>query len=177
MFPLCFILFTLSAQPQDAALPDAKTFIEDFRKTLHTDRTLLGQYTYTEKETRITLDSKGKTNKTETNVYQIIRGAEDWRTYRRHISKNGVPLSDKELEKQDRKEQERVEKETRRRANQSLKEREGEKAKAERKEREVIDEVFAIYDIQLVRRETIEGISTILVTFKAKPGYKAKRRV
>ena len=176
MLQLCFILLTLSAHPQDAALPDAKTFIEDFRKALHTDRTLLSQYTYTEKETKTTLDSKGKTTKTETNVYEVIRGAEEWRTYRRHISKNGVPLSDKELEKQDRKEQERVEKETRRRANQSAKERQEETAKEDRKEREVIDEVFAVYDVQLVRREILDGISTILVAFKAKPGYKPRSR-
>jgi hypothetical protein len=176
MFQLCFILFTLSAQPQDAALPDAKAFLESFRQTLQTDRTLLGQYTYTQKETKTTLDSKGKTTKTETNVYQVIRGAQEWKTYRRHISRNGVPLSDRELEKQDRKEQERVEKEIRRRANQSAKKRQEEQTKAELKEREEIDEVFAVYDVQLVRREMLHAISTILVTFKAKPGYKPKSR-
>src|SRR4029079_11922151 len=82
----------------------------------------------------------------------------------------------KELEKQDRAEQERVDKETRKRANQSAERRQKEKAKAEREEREAIDEVFAVYDIQLLGRETLEGISTILVTFKAKPGYKPKSR-
>ena len=170
------MLFVLSARLQDQPLPDPATFIEDFRKTLHSDQALLSQYTYTQKETETTLDSKGKTTKTETNVYQVIRGAEEWKTYRRHISRNGVPLSDTELEKQDRKEQERVEKETRKRENQSAKERQQEKAKAERKEREAIDEVFAVYDIRLVGRETLEEISTILVTFNAKPGYKAKSR-
>src|SRR5262245_22011605 len=176
MFFLGLMLFTLSALPQDQPLPDPRTFIEEFRKTLHTDRALLGQYTYTEKETEMTLDSKGKTTKTEMNVYQVIRGAEEWKTYRRQISKNGVHLTEKELEKQDRAEQERVEKETRKRANQSAEKRQQEKAKADQKERETIDEVFVLYDIQLVGRETLEGISTILVTFKAKPGYKAKTR-
>ena len=170
------MLFVLSARLQDQPLPDPATFIEDFRQTLHSDQTLLSQYTYTQKETETTLDSNGRTTKTETNVYQVIRGAEEWKTYRRHISKNGVPLSATELEKQDRKEQERVEKETRKRENQSAKERQQEKAKAERKEREAIDEVFAVYDIRLIGRETLEGIPTILVTFNAKPGYKPKSR-
>ena len=176
MFSFLFSLLVLVSPTQEQPLPDPATFIEDFRKTLHTDRALLGQYTYTQKETETTLDSKGKTTKTEINVYQVIRGAEEWKTYRRQIAKNGVPLTEKELEKQDRAEQERVDKETRKRANQSAERRQKEKAKAEREERETIDEVFAVYDIQLLGRETLEGISTILVTFKAKPGYKPKSR-
>jgi hypothetical protein len=176
MFPLCFILLLFAANPQGKPLPDASTFMEDFRKTLHSDRTLLSQYTYTEKETETTLDSNGNPTKTETNVYQVIRGAEEWQTYRRRISKNGLALSDSELEKQDREEQKRVEKETRKRANWSESKRRQEKAKADQKEREILDEVFATYDIQLVGREELEGISTILVTFKARPGYKPRRR-
>ena len=176
MFPLCFILLLFATNPQDKPLPDARTLMEDFRKTLHSDRTLLSQYTYTEKETQTTLDSSGKPTKSETNIYQVIRGAEEWQTYRRRISKNGLALSDSELEKQDREEQKRVEKETRKRANWSESKRRQEKAKADQKEREILDEVFATYDIQLVGREELEGISTILVTFKARPGDKPRSR-
>jgi hypothetical protein len=176
VFSFLFSLLVLVSPPQEQPLPDPVTFIEDFRKMLHTDRALLGQYTYTQKETETTLDSKGKTTKTEINVYQVLRGAEEWKTYRRQIAKNGVPLTEKELEKQDRAEQERVDKETRKRASQSAERRQKEKAKEEREEREAIDEVFAVYDIQLLGRETLEGISTILVTFKEKPGYKPKTR-
>jgi len=150
--------------------------MDDFRKTLHRDGTLLSQYTYTEKETKTVFDSNGKPTKTETNVYQVIRGAEEWQTYRRHISKNGVALTDNELEKQDREEQKRVEKEARKRANRSESKREQEKAKADQKEKELLDEVFAIYDVQLIGREEFDGITTVLVTFKVRPGYKPKSR-
>ena len=122
----------------------------------------------------MSLDSKGNPKKRETNVYQVIQGEEDWRTYRRHISKDGVPLSEKELEKQDRKERERVEKEARKRANWSEAKRRQEKDKAEREERETNDDIFASLEFQLVRREFLHGVPTILVNFKPNKNYKPK---
>jgi hypothetical protein len=168
------LLFLILPQEFERPLPDPKTFMEEFRKTLHSDTTLLRQYTYTEKETEITLDSKGKTKKTETNVYHVVNGAEEWQTYRRRIIKNGVPLTERELEKADREEQQRIDKETRKRASWSEAKRREEKAKAEKEEREDIEDVFGMYDFRLLRREAIGGASTILVTFNSKPNYKPK---
>ena len=169
-----FLLLFLWPQTSDPSLPDQKTFMEDFRKTLHSDTTLLRQYTYTEKETEITLDSKGNTKKTETNVYHVVNGAEEWQTYRRRIIKKGVPLTEKELEKADREEQQRIDKETRKRASWSEAKRREEKAKAEKEEREDIEDVFGMFDFQLIRREAVGGASTMLVTYNPKPNYKPK---
>jgi hypothetical protein len=176
MLQLCLLLLAFRPQEVDKPLPEAKSFLEEFRKTLQSDRKLLSQYTYVEKETEITLDSNGRTKKSETNIYQVIHGDDEWKTYRRQITRNGVPLTDKELEKQDQKEKERIEKETRKRQNQSEAKRQQERGKTDREERERIDELFAVYDVQLVRREPLEGASTILVTFSARPNYKPKNR-
>jgi hypothetical protein len=164
----------LGLQQSERPLPDQKTFMEEFLKSITTPQKLLSQYTYTEKETEITLDSKGKTKKTEINIYNIIHGAEDWQTYERQISKNGVPLTQQELEKQDRKERERVEKETRKRAEWSAAKKQEEKAKKDREERESADDIFGTFDYQLVRREMVNGVSTILVNFTPKKNYKPK---
>src|SRR5438045_2475730 len=115
-FQIVAFLLTPWPQVEDRPLPDPAAFMEEFRKTLSTPDKMLSQYTYTYKETEISLDSNGKTTKTETTEYHVINGAEPWQTYERKISKNGVPLTDKDLEKQDREERERVEKETRKRA-------------------------------------------------------------
>src|SRR5262249_41477420 len=171
---ISLLFLTLGVQEQDRPLPDQATFMEEFHKTLITPNKLLSQYTYTEKETEITLDSKGKAKKTETNVYHVINGAEDWQTYERHISKNGVPLTKEELEKQDRKERERVDKETRKRANWSEAKRQQEKAKKEREERETSDDIFAAFEYRFVRREMLNGVSTILVNVTPKKSYKPK---
>ena len=161
-------------QDQEKPLPDPASFMAEFRKTLHSDDKLLSQYTYTQKVTKITLDSNGKAKKTEINVYQIINGDEDWKTYERQIVKDGVTVSEKELEKKDREEKARVAKETIKIGKQSDAKRQQDKAKAEREEQETLDDVFAMYDLQFVRREILSGASTILVSFKPKPNYKAK---
>ena len=170
----CFPVLPLSAK--EKPLPDPVSFIAEFRKTLHSDDKLLSQYTYTEKETSDTLDSKGNVKKSEVNVYQVFNAEEDWKSYTRQIVKNGVPVSEKELEKKDREEKERVEKETNKREKKSEAERQKEKAKADREEQEILDDVFALYDLQFVRRDILNGISTILVAFKPKTDFKAKTR-
>jgi hypothetical protein len=174
LLPACLLLLAVFPLEQEKPLPEQTSFMEDFRKDLHAPDKLLSRYTYTENETEMTLDSKGKIKKTEKNVYHVFHGTEEWQTYERQISKNGVPLTQKELEKQDGKEQERVEKETRKRAGWSEAKRQQEKAKAEREERESTDDIFATFEYQLVRREMLNGVSTILVNFKPKKNYKPK---
>src|ERR1700682_4362865 len=163
MLTTCLLLFGLWSPQQQKPLPDLKTFIAEFRKTLHSDNKLLSQYTYTEKETEITLDSNGNTKKTETNVYQMIHGAEEWQTYRRQIVKNGKPLSEEELNTEEREEKDRIAKETRKRADESASKRDREKAKADREEQEALNDVFAMYNVQMVRRELLASIATVLI--------------
>jgi hypothetical protein len=173
-----FLLFLALAfwNPQEKPLPDTKSFLTEFRKTLRGNNALLSQYTYTEKETEITLDSKRQPKKTETNVYQVIHALEEWKSYRRQIVKDGVPLTEQELAKQDQKETERVAKETRKRTGSSETKRQQEKAKADREEQQILDDLFALYDFQLIRREVLQGTTTIFVKFKPKPQYKPKTR-
>jgi hypothetical protein len=83
-------------------------------------------------------------------------------------------LTAQELAKQDRDEKERVAKEAAKRAKESEAERTEKKAKQDREEQELLDDVFAMYDFQLLRRETLNGISTIPVSFKTRPDYKPK---
>jgi len=169
-------LLPVSLPAQEKPLPDPEPFIAEFRKTLRSDDKLLSKYTYTHKDTRYSLDSKGKIKKTETNVYQVFRSEEEWKTYRRQIVKDGVPVTAKELEKKDREEKERIEKETKRQDKQSDEKRQQEEAKADREEQEVLDDVFAMYDLQFLRREAINGVSTILVAFSPKLNFKPRTR-
>jgi hypothetical protein len=82
------------------SLPDSNTFISEFRKTLRSDDELLQNYSYTEKETRTENDRSDNPKSTEVNIYQVFpdRG----QLYRRLISKNGIPLTQTELDKDSR---------------------------------------------------------------------------
>jgi len=148
----------------------------------------LRNYTYTETSTLINRDSGGKTRDTETSVYHVIQGPEPWQSYRKLISKNGVPLNAAELEKQDREQKKREQK---RKIEMEKAAREAEKKKAAQqsnppaagKEDEMFcspascpfnDFVTRVYDIQVVRREVIDGYATVLITFKKKAGLKPK---
>src|SRR5262249_55861216 len=126
---------------------------------------VLRQLTYTEKETLIGLDSNGKAKETTTNIYHVIQGAEHWQFYRKLISRNGAPLSEKELanqdreqEKQERKEREQWEREVReaqkRNAGRQPQVFTPEKLKElqERNENLLLDYYTTVFDIRVVRR-------------------------
>ena len=149
-----------SARP----LPDTSTFIEEVRQNLRSDRLLLEQYTFTEKRVEQRLDGKGAVKKTKTETFEVYPSLEPGKMYRRLVARDGVPLDEKELAEQDRKQEERVARAERRRA---------EDEEDRREEERVVAEIPQIYDVELVGRETMDERSVILVRFAPRPGYKA----
>ena len=188
-------LFAIFILAQGSPLPAVDVFKEDlwrvFQVWAQTGNLMEGNgstieggalkdYTYTEKTTLMNLDSEGKTRDTETGVYHVIHGQEPWQYYRKLISKNGVLLSAAELEKQDREQKKREQKlqiEMKKAAQQSKT-----TAPAGKKDEMFCsqascpfnDFVTRVYDIQVVRREVIDGYATVLITFKKKAGLKPK---
>lgn len=137
-------------------LPDSDTFISEFRKTLRSDEELLQSYSYTEKETRTETDRDGKPKSTQVNIYQISpdRGL----SYRRLISKNGVPLTQSELDKQDRDQQMKP-------------------PASPRDDTKIRNELFDIYDVQIEGRETLEGLPAVVLSFRPRPDYKPQSKL
>ncbi len=93
---------------QEKPLPDLDTLLKELRKTLHSDRVLLSQYTYVEKSTENSLDKKGQVTKSEVEVREVYPSLDEDLSYERLISKNGKPVDPKELEKKDREQQKKV---------------------------------------------------------------------
>jgi len=188
--------FAILLLAQESPLPTLDVFKEDLWRVFQTwaqtgnlmdgngstmEGGALKDYTYTEKTTLINFDSGGKTRDTEASVYHVIQGPEPWQYYRKLISKNGVLLSAAELEKQDREQKKREQK---RQIEMEKAAREAEKKKAARQSKAPApagkeDETFTnfvtrVFDIQVVRREVIDGYATVLITFKKKAGLKPK---
>lgn len=149
-------------EPAATPLPDAHSFLAQVRDRLHTDDFLLDQYTFTEKRTERRLDAEGKVKKITTESYEVYPSAEPGHTYRKLIERDGRPLPEEDLAREDRKQQEREA-----RAAARSPEVQAERRK---KETEAIDEIFRLYDIRIVRRESLEGRDAILVTFVPRPG-------
>lgn len=185
---LGLLFLALLSHGQENSLPEVRDFYKDLPAILYGtmnagkalgdqtwefDSERFRQYTYT--ETRTTFDSKRATKETETSVYQVVRGLEGSPTYRKQISRNGAPLSEKELQKQDR-EQEKQEKEARERNSQSLAAPKPDPAAIEKAQNAMTQMLLEIYDVQLVRREVLDGNTTVLLSFKPKPDAKPKGR-
>lgn len=159
----------------EVPLPDASSFLSSVQKKLRSDRQLLSEYTYTQREVHTDLDGSGKAKKTRTRVYEVFPGVEEWQTYKRLISEDGIPRKPEEVAKDDLKHRAEVEKELRKRSRNGA-DLDRKKAEEFRKEEEAIQEAFRLYDIRLVRREEIDGHASILMTFAPKPSYKPKTR-
>ena len=222
------LLLLQAPDPDAKPLPDRTGFLIEFqvkRPGLYklagamNDVNVESQYTYTETAAEISLDSKGNTKSTKRQVVDHIPTRVPGFIYQRQIVKDGVPLSQKELDKQDKKHAEDLAKaeaarqkwqdDAPKRAEEAKKRTEeqrrqfeknltkeldklklkGDERKArEQKEREEFEamisgskkpepkmedsSILRAADFQLVRREMIDGISTILVTFEPNPKFK-----
>jgi hypothetical protein len=185
--PFLYLLLTLMPQspPPIQPLPELKPFLTEFQvkrpglyKALGAwgvgDFKFRSQYTYRETCTKLSLDSNGKVKNQAANVYEVIPSSGPLALYRRQTVRDGVPLTEKELEKQDREFNERSEKEKERRAKAATKAKpEPAKDTAAAPPKPAPEPLFlALYDFQMVRREFIDGHPVILLNFKPKPGFK-----
>jgi hypothetical protein len=123
----------------------------------------------------VELDSNRNPKKTEVNVFEVIPGTCERPEYRRQTVKDGVPVPKTELEKQDREHQKQVTDAAQgRRDRRARRRRNCRDLSAE--DKDIIRDLFGVYDIRLVGREAIGGESAIALTFKPRSNYKPKTR-
>ena len=168
-----FLTILLTAQNPEP-LPELKPFLTEVRKKLHTDNLLLSQYTYTEKRTVVHFHSDQKPVKTEVNVFDIFEGSPERVGYRRQIVRNGMPLTPVELQRGDQEFQKQKEPIERKLKQATPAEREKRRADRLKHEDEVLDDVFGIYDFEMVGREMLNDRPAILLTFRPRQTFKPK---
>lgn len=169
----------LFAQEAEKPLPELQSFLKEIRKNLFSDRLLLSQYTFLEKSTQLHLEKNGKIKKTEERLAEVYPSLEPGRSYRRLIAQDGKPVDAKELEKEDRKHDRKMQELFRKRENESARDKEkrlAREAEERRKEGLLIDELFQLYDIQMDAREIMEGHPVIRLSFRARPNAKPRSR-
>jgi hypothetical protein len=167
----------LCAQEAEKPLPELQPLLKEIRKNLRSDRTLLGKYTYTQKTLQKDLDSKGQVKKTEEEIYEVYPSPEPGLTYHRLIARDGKPLDPKELEKRDRQHDQKAQEQVRKLQSETPREKEKRKsreAEERRKEELLIDELFQLYDIRMIGRETVEGHPAIQLSFRARADAKPR---
>jgi len=163
--------FALAQQPPKP-MPDTRAFLEEVRRNLASDETLLENYTFNEEYVERRLDSGGGLKKVKQELFQVYPSVEPGKVYRRLVAVDGRKLSDEELAEQDKKHEAKSERRLSRHAGEDEEERRARLEGDTEKERDVVDEVFRMDDIRIAGRELIDGRPTIVVTFTPRPDYK-----
>jgi hypothetical protein len=177
-------LSLLQVQPSspvqaEKPLPELQNFLAGVRSHLRSDRLLLSQYTYTEKDIVQALDKKGNIQSSHEIVHEVYPSLEEGLTYRRLMSKDGKPTSQKDLDKQDRAYDKKARdhrKDLEREGTNERARRLAKEAEEKRKEDESIDEAFQLYLIRMAGREILDGRPAVALTFDPRPGYKPRTK-
>jgi hypothetical protein len=164
---------------QDRPLPDPRPFLEDVRIKLRRDEELQSGYMYLETRRELKLDKAMRATKESVSVIESYPGLPGEERWERVISEDGKPVPAAELEKRDRERQKKAEEYVRKLAKQTDKDREKqrrEEEKQRREEAEIIDEIFRVYEVRLLRRERLEGHDTIVCSLTPRRGVKPRTR-
>ncbi len=179
LFALSGIAAAEDSETASKPLPDARTFLEAVRTSLRSDEALLAEYTFMEKHVENKVDAKGRVKSSKTEVYEVYPSTKLGRLYRRLVSVDGKPVDAADLANEDRKHDAKMEKRRVELENETPEQKERRLAKdadRERREREVVEELFQMDDIEITGREVLDGRSAVVVTFRPRPGYKAQTK-
>jgi hypothetical protein len=169
-----------SVAAQERPLPEVEPFLKEVRKHLERDQQRQSGYMYVETRHELKLDKSGKSTKETVKVFESYPGlpGEDDR-WERMISEDGRPVPTDELAKHDREREKKAQDYVRRFTKDPEKvqqEQQRELDKQRRESTEVVDEIFRVYDVRMLRRESIEGHDTIAMSLTPRPDAKPRTR-
>jgi hypothetical protein len=170
-----FLALLLLATPdaQDRPLPDYETFAAQVKIHLATDEERQSGYMFTERRVDQNIDAAGRPKSEEVTVSEVYPGLPGEDRYRRVIEEDGKPVPAEKLAKKDRERKEDVEAYARKLSKSSEQTRMTRELDTERRKYSAaVDDLFRIYDIRMVRRESIRGHDTILAELTPKRNVK-----
>jgi hypothetical protein len=156
---------------QERPLPDFNTFANEVKKHLATDEERQSGYVFNERRVEQKVNAAGRVTSQSVKVYEVYPGLPGEDRYRRLIEEDGRPTPSDRLARQDAERRKTAEEYARKQIVASERRKEArEQDKARREYSAAVEDLFRIYDIQMLRREQIEGLDTILATLTPKPG-------
>jgi hypothetical protein len=162
---------------QERPLPDFASFAAEVKKKLAFDEERQSGYMFTERRTEQKLDGSGRTTSESVKVFEVYPGLPGQDRYRRLIEADGKRIPPQKLAEGDRDRRRDVEAYAKKMADASDRRKEEQQLdKARSRYSAAIDDLFRIYDIQMVRREPIEGHDTIFATLTPKPTVKPQTK-
>lgn len=155
---------------QPADLPDSRTFLREAREVLARSQQEWHRFAYKERRTEIHMNPFGRMGMGDTLVLEVRPSADPQLTYRRVIERNGAPVSNVELDRQDAEYRARAARVAREAGDDGdADRRERDDALARRRARMMIDDVVRTLRFELVRRELRGGRPSVVVSFAGRP--------
>lgn len=164
---------------QNAGVSDTAAFYAAVRENLARAQRAAHEFSYKERRTKLHTNPFGKLGADGVELFQVYPSADPELTYRRLLARDGVPLSEKELAKQDREYQAkaadarlRLEKEN----DSDGRRREKDATEARRRAQVMIEDVVAALQFTITGRGDHDGRAAILVAFQARPRFRPETR-
>jgi hypothetical protein len=180
MFTLVLCLLTLAhVFAQQRPLPNADAFLQETKKHLQTDSVLQSSYSYVETRRELKIDSRGQAMGESVKVFESYPGLPGEGRWERLISEDGKPVPAEQLAKVDADRKKKAEGYAQRLTSQPAKTAADQRREWEKDQREtgrIVDDIYRVYDIRMVGRETIDGHDTIAFTLTAKPNPQPQTR-
>ena len=131
---------------------------------------LQSQYTFNRSETTQEIDRQGEVKRSWSKTWEVFPSVDPKLSYERLIEKDGKPIKPSRVEKQDREHRKKTEKLKKLSA-----ERIAEKHREEKqKEQRQIEEMVRLLEFRIQGRDTVDGISIIVVSFEPRASYRPK---
>ncbi len=169
----------LTAQSPPRPLPDRDAFLREVRIRLQTNDDRQRDYSYVETARRVRLDGQGRPAGQSVRVAESYPGLPGEPRWERVREDDGRRTSDADLRKLDADRQKKAEAYARQLARQTDADR-ARIARAEAKRRAEdaarVDDVFRVFDIVMLGRESVQGHDTIAFSLTPRPGAAARTR-
>jgi len=167
------VAFLAAPAAQERPLPEYDAFAAQVKTHLATDEERQSGYMFVERRAEERLDGSGRSTRESVKLFEVYPGLPGEDRYRRLIEEDGKPVPPVKLAEKDRDRQKEVEAYARRMSAPTGRQKETQHLQKERRRYEsAVDDVFRVYDIQMVRRELVDGHETILATLTPKRGVK-----
>ena len=177
---LTMLTLTASASTQDRPLPALEPFLKEVRARLETDTSRQFGYSYVETRHKTSIDGKGRRRDESVTVlesYPALPGeSERWE---RVVRRDGKPVPAAELRKADDERRKKAERYAHTLAAQTPTDKakvERERAADRRERAEMVNDVFLVYEVAMLERETLDGHDTIAFSLRPKPDSKPRTR-
>jgi len=170
------VLAVVIPAAQVQPLPDYDAFATRVKSRLATDEERQSGYMFIERRTEQKLDASGRPHEESVKVFEVypgLPGEED--RYRRLIEEDGKPVPPATLARHDRDRQQVVETYAQKVSTGARQHQDRQRLERQHQRYQAaVDDLFRIYDIQMIGRESLEGHDTIVARLSPKAGMKPR---